>query len=401
VIRMSTMKTEDFLDYVKETKSKNTFKEYKRGIAKFCEYYGKTPNEVLELRIQDWISGDLHRKKRFSREVEKFHAWLIDKQGYAINSARTYTLGILQLFRFYEMPVTIATGSDVSKTVISTKDFVPTSQQYRAMYQAADNLRDKLIIAMGLELGWRIGDFAKIRKEQLPNLDSEAPISFELITEKEDIIAKSFLSAETAQLLKEWLATLKDSTNPFLFPSNGQGHIDTDTVNNALRNLADKAGIKIPKRKRLRFHCMRKRFLSECANLSVDINTAKVLVGKSVSKDMLGYLSEVDHKAAFIKLHEKLRLVKAPIRKARESATDLEKRLDMLERMISLISAMNPELVRKADTMLKELGEAKLGKMPFTEKMRLIIEKQKAEQKEQYKKLIEANNNNGNNKGAK
>ena len=54
------MKVEDFLDYLKESKSKATLKEYKHGIEKFAEWFQKTPNEIMELRTQDWTSTDLH-----------------------------------------------------------------------------------------------------------------------------------------------------------------------------------------------------------------------------------------------------------------------------------------------------------------------------------------------------
>ena len=402
-----SMTVEDFLTYVEETKSKHTYKEYKIGLEKFSKFFGKSRNEILEMRKQDWISGDLHRKKRFTREIEKFHSWLKKpihtikgkaNQAYSINSARNYCLGIIQLFRYYEMPITIPTGSDVSKTVISTKDFVPTPQQYREMYKVADSLRDKLIVSMGKDLGWRIGDFVKIQKDMLPILDADAPIPFELITEKEDVLAKSFLSQETVDLLKEYIETVKDIDNPYLFPSNHGRYTDTDTINNVLRQLAQKAKIKIPKNKRLRFHCFRKRFLSECANLSVDINTAKIMCGKNVEKDMLTYLSEVEHREAFIKLHERLRLTDVPMRKTRETATELEKRVDRLERLLNIIAAMNPDIVRKADEMLKNFGftMSVTKDMSLIEKLALIDEKQKAKQLEEYRKLIESNNNNNN-----
>ena len=60
-----SMTVEDFLSYVEETKSKQTLKEYRIGLEKFSKFFGKSQNEILEMRKQDWISGDLHRKKRF------------------------------------------------------------------------------------------------------------------------------------------------------------------------------------------------------------------------------------------------------------------------------------------------------------------------------------------------
>jgi site-specific recombinase XerD len=95
------MKVEDFLNYLKESKSKATYKEYKHGIEKFAEWFQKTPNEIMELRTQDWASTDLHQKKRFVREIEKFHKSLIER-GYSINSARTLVFrlnAVVQILR--------------------------------------------------------------------------------------------------------------------------------------------------------------------------------------------------------------------------------------------------------------------------------------------------------------
>ena len=398
---MSEMTVEAFLRYIKEARSKSTHKSYKYGIDKFVEYFGKTGNEILELRKQDWVSGDLHKKKRFTREIEKFHAWLL-KKGYTINSARNMCLGILQLFRFYEMPVTIPSGSDVSKTVPSTKDFVPSAEQYRAMFTVADKLRAKLIISMGKELGWRIGDFVKIRKEQLPDLDQDVPISFELITEKEDVIAKSFLSQETVELLKQYLPTLPKE-NPYLFPSKNGKQIDTDTVNRILRDLAEKVKIKIPKNKRLRFHCFRKRFLTTCADLSIDVNIAKMLCGKDVELSMLTYLSEVQHRKAFSKVYEVLKLTEKPLTKRSKTSSELEKRVEDLERLVHGVIALGGrDMVDKArelahietipyqaeeieeEDLIKEIGLKRLE----TQK------KLSEEDLKEYRRIIEENNNN-------
>ncbi len=380
------MKVEDFLNYVKETKSKNTWKEYRHGIEKFAEWFGKSPNEIMELRTEDWASTDLHQKKRFVREIEKFHKNLIEK-GYTINSARTMCLGLMQLFRFYEMPVTIQTGSDVSKTVVSTKDYVTTSEQNREMFKMADDLRSKIIISLGKDLGWRIGDFVKIKKEQLPNLEQEPPILFELITEKEDVLAKSFISAETVELLKQYLPTTPKE-NPYLFPSNSEKFIDPDTINRTLKQLAEKSNIKIPQNKRLRFHAFRKRFLSTCANLSVDVNIAKILVGKDVESSMLAYLSEVEHRIAFLKVHEVLRLTEMPMRKTKESTTELEERLDVVENILRIMIALGgKELFEKAKQTLKTEDIKMIH--DYSEKKPLSKEEQ-----EEYKRIIAENNNN-------
>ena len=388
---------EKFLQYVQARRSKNTLRMYKEGLKRFVEWYGKDENTILKERVSDWISGNLFQKKRFTRKIEEFHAWLIKEKGYAPNSATYYVQGIRSLFSYYEMSVKLS--NDIDKRKMTTRDYVPRIDQYAEMFKVADNLRDKLIVSMGLTLAWRIGDFAQIKKPDLPNLDLEPPIPFEVLTQKEETLAKSFLSDEAVGLLKEYLPTLSEE-NPYLFPSNGSSHLDHTTFNRIVRNLAERAKLKIPKRKRIRFHCFRKRFLSESANLRIDLNMAKILVGKSVSLDMLGYLSEIDLRSAFKAVSERLRLTEKKTGgvKTTKEADELKKRLDRLERRQNIIAAINPDVVIRADEILKNLGVTlsaeQFIKMTFGEKLDMIDEEQQKQQQEEYKKLIESNNNN-------
>lgn len=387
---------ERFLEYVRTSRSKNTLTMYRQGLRRFTEWYGKTPNEILAERVNDWTSGDLFQKKRFAREIEKFHAYLIKEIGYSPNSATYYCQGIRSLFSFYEMPVKVS--SEIDKRKMTTRDYVPRIDQYAEMFKVADNLREKLIVSMGLTLAWRISDFAKIKKADLPNLDLEPPIPFETLTEKEETLAKSFLSDEAVELLKQYLPTLGEQ-NPYLFPSNGKGHLDHTTFNRIIKDLAERAKLKIPKRKRIRFHCFRKRFLSESANLRIDLNIAKLLTGKAVEPAMLAYLSETDLRSAFERISERLRLTEKKMSvKSTKEADELKKRVDRLERMINIIAAINPDVVKRADEMLKNLGVTlsaeQFTKMMFTQKLELIAKEQEKREQEEYKKLIENNNNN-------
>ena len=84
------MTYEAFEQYYREARSKHTFKAYKRGIELFTEWFGKSADEILQQRHEDHVSDDPHRKKRFLRELEKFRKWLIDEQGYGINTSRNY-----------------------------------------------------------------------------------------------------------------------------------------------------------------------------------------------------------------------------------------------------------------------------------------------------------------------
>jgi len=292
------------------------------------------------------------------------------------------------------MPVKLT--NEIDKRLTTTKDYVPRIDQYAEMFKVADNLRDKLIVSMGLTLAWRIGDFARIRKSDLPNLDQDPPIPFEILSEKEDVIAKSFLSDEVVELLRQYLPTLSDD-NPYLFPSNGKRHLDHTTFNRILKDLAEKANIIIPKHKRVRFHCCRKRFLSEAANLRIDVNIAKILVGKSVSKDMLAYLSEINLKEAFRKISARLGLTeKKATTPTTKETSELRKEIDELKKLVHGIAALyGDQLVKDAANKLGiTIEEVWMSARSLDEVLEMVADREWEKQRKAYEKLIEENNNN-------
>ena len=277
-------------------------KLYRRGIVLFSEWYKKDVDTILEERKDDLtpranenIIDAKFRAERFEKELEKFHAHLL--KTYALNTARTYCVGIMQLFRYYAMPMTLRTGSPISQTQVSLKDFVLKPEHVRAMFHVARDLRSKLIVSMANDLGWRIGDFLSIRVSELPNLEQTAPIEWLRTTKKEKVVAKSCLSRDTIALLKEYLFTFGLKEEHYLFFRNGE-HISEKTVNRRLRDLAEDAQIDLGNKK-LRFHCFRKMIISEAKNLRIDSDIIKIMTGKSVDKSMLPYLSGIDVKQAF------------------------------------------------------------------------------------------------------
>jgi hypothetical protein len=116
---------------------------------------------------------------------------------------------------------------------------------------------------------------------------------------------------------------------------------------------------------------------------------------------MLAYLSEIEHRTAFIKVYDVLKLTETPMRKTRESASDLEKRLDELERLVhGIIASGGGEYVEKAkklteiDFIKNEEQEEKLKEIGT---QRLEAKKNRSkEQLEEYRRIIAENNNNHN-----
>lgn len=284
----------------------NTKKEYRNGLQRFAAWFKKSPDEILAMRKADLKNEDSFQRKKFERELEKFHAYL-KEQGAATNSARTLCLGLRQFFNYYEVGMKLKRGSAVGKAVLTEKTYPLTIEDIRKMFAVGD-LRERVVLSLAKDLGIRIGDFVKIKVKDLPNLDSEAPIGWDIMTGKEEVLAKSHLSAETVELLKTYLSIIKDKPNPYLFPTNGKHGLDEDTLGQTLKALAKKAGIVVPPNKQLTFHAFRKLFISTGKNVGVSDDVIKALCGKSVESDIRTYMTGIQWRENFQKIADVLKI---------------------------------------------------------------------------------------------
>lgn len=294
---------EEFYDSIPNV---NTKRLYRVGLEKFAAWFKHTPSEILRMVQEDLKSDDQFKRRRFTRELERFHGDL-KKAGIGTNSARNYTQGLRQFFRYYAISLQMRRGSAIGKTVLTERTYPLTIQDLRRMFAVAD-LKQRVILAMARDLALRVGDFVEIKKADLPDLNSEAPVPFDIMTSKEQVLAKGHLSAETVELLKTYLPTIAKNPNPYLFPSNGKGSIDADTVGWNLKKLAEKASIVIPRGKRLSFHAFRKLFFSTGKNLNIDGDVLKAMCGKSVRADVLTYMNSVQWAEKFSLIADALKI---------------------------------------------------------------------------------------------
>lgn len=385
-----------FKEFLESKANKNTRKQYKVGITAFCRWFSKTPEEVLEMRRDDLTPGPnenpldfKYRSKRFERKLEKFWGYLTEEEGKATNTAREYCNGIKQLFRYYEMGLNLRDESPVKKRKRSSRSFPLRIEHVRRMFKVA-NQKQRVVLSMATDLGLRINDFLKIKIEDLPELDKEPPIPFHVETQKEEIPAHSFLSAETAELLKDWIETLKHKgiENPYLFPSNASRPMSDEAINKMLRTLAEKAGIKL-NGKRLTFHCFRKMFLSSSVNVGL-FTAGKKLVGKAIPQSDDTYLTTVKLREAFIQIkkqltirqvpkpkdHEELKAVRASLNKAEEELAIYKTRLDEIHKQLTQ-QTETIEVLRKEEIAVKEriFELENVRRTPFEEELLKALER--------------------------
>ena len=318
-------KLEDFLSAVP---SKLTRKNYRNGIKKFGEYLGKP--------IESLLSGDGQ-----GRIVEKYFIWLKER-GYKQNSARALTNGPIQFLKYFGVDVRIRKSIGVNRTEISTKDHLLTIDDVRKMHKVA-GLRERTILLLAKDFGLRVGDFCRLLKRDFESRISQTPpVPIDILTAKEGIVAHAFISEESLEQLKIFLPTLNPK-NKFLFQSSRQGHLDEETVNWILKDLAEKAKMQLTGS--LRFHCFRKLFMRTAAELGVSSWNAKLLVGKAVEKSIETYINGVRLKEDFVKISNVLR-VNEPQQNSR--MLTLEEALELL------VEVQKEELLEKVKKLWNE-----------------------------------------------
>ncbi len=341
---------------------KNTRRLYKRGIEKFVGWYGKSIDDILAERKGDLtpkpkesLVDAKQRANRYEKLLEEFYFWL-ESEGYnKANTRYNYCKGLLQLFRYDNMNLTLRNNSPINQTNVKTDDFPLKPDHVKKMFHVAKDLRTKLFVSMGNDLGWRISDFLSIRRAELPNLNQESPIEWMRITQKENQVSKTCLSKTTVLLLKEYLITFPNSTNDLVFFNGNYGLVDPDVANMRLNDLAQEAKIELGNLS-LSWHCFRKMIISTAKNLSIDPDIIKIMTGKAVEKSMLPYLNGIDVRTAFIKLQTVLGIT--TLTESSEDATKImKKEIEKLNSALSQVETENATFKFRIDQLQKDVVE--------------------------------------------
>lgn len=138
--------------------------------------------------------------------------------------------------------------------------------------------------------------------------------------------------------------------------------MDEESLNWTLKNLGDRSNLK--SKRKLHWHLGRKLVIRTSAQLGINQWNCKMLVGKSVPKDIETYINGIQLKEDFVKLHDVLRLKPA---EASQQSEDLKEALKQVESENAAFKIRIDELQRHVvdiksrlkgkDSMVKELSK--------------------------------------------
>ncbi|MDH5634492.1 MAG: tyrosine-type recombinase/integrase [Candidatus Bathyarchaeota archaeon] len=357
------MNAQEYLDYIFESKSKNTAKTYKNALKNFAIWYkgefsAKALSQILGERKQSLEGTTVKERRKFERIIEKWHRSQTEN-GISVNTARSRYVAVVQFFKYFDLDLKVSIiPSEVRKSVISERDYPLTVEELRQMYKVAD-LRGRTILLMAKDLGLRLSDFRMLKAEDLPSLDREPPILFRVETHKEHVQTKGYLSAETIQILKTYLSTLKKrkKLSLFLWPSNGSHPLDEDSFGVWLKKLAEKAGIKTGNQ-RMTFHCFRRLLMRAAIETGVGLTAAKLMVGKAVAKSDETYIAKAKLDEAFKKLSKYLNVtgVEEEKKPLQDLIVQQEKEISNLRKRMDVVIGQMNEYEETFDLVTKEFG---------------------------------------------
>ena len=184
-----------------------------------------------------------------------------------------------------------------------------------------------------------------------------------MLTQKEKITAKCFLSQESVNLLKTYLSTIqKEKNNVFLFASNGKTHVSDESVGKMLKKLAAKAQINL-NGKSLTFHCFRKMFLSASIDSGIGLTAGKLMCGKAVKQSDSTYLTVVKLRKKFIQLKRFLS-INEQAKIETEKIESFEKTINHLQEQLISQRIINETVTKKnleLESKIEELSRGQSG----------------------------------------
>jgi len=221
--------------------SESTRETYFIYIHRFCEFCGKTPDELIDDRKNDLKSDDIFTRRRHEEKLKEF-ADYFREEGYSSNTIATATGAIKSLYASPYHPmiqVNVPSGQPVREYKIPTKEELTRviDSAYMPWHAAFMMLTKDCGISLQDMLALKLGDGSPIYgsiKDQLKK--GQVPIHLNITREKTQFKYNTFLGEDSFKLLNNAAFFSDTASHKRLFP-----YVDS-TIQYAMKTLGDQLG---------------------------------------------------------------------------------------------------------------------------------------------------------------
>jgi integrase len=234
----------------------NTKLHHTKSMQYFKEFTKLSPEKMLDLRRKEG--------KRFNTRIVLFWKWMQNEKELSASTSSSYVFGISSFFSYYDLDLKLK--GKIPDTKMKIEKYQPTLEDFQKIYRLGD-LQTKTLISLMREVPARVGDLVK---KVIPRVTEK---EFLIESEKETIVGKVYISEQTLELYKQLQ----------------KANMSLPTTKRGIAKILEKASqiADVPK---FNPHLIRKYFFTIGSNLNINRDILKVLMFKSVGKDILTYL---------------------------------------------------------------------------------------------------------------
>lgn len=234
----------------------NTKIHHKTSFAYLKEYLKKSPEELSTLRQEEG--------RRFNTRIVMFWKWLQTEKGLSKSTSSSYVFGASAFFSYYDLDLKLK--GKIPDTQMKLDVNIPTLENLQTMFRLGD-LQTKTLLSLMRDCPCRVGDLAQ---RVIPRIKDK---EFLIESQKENVVGKVYISSETLELNDQMVKA------GLALPTTKRG------LAMMLTRICKISGLPT-----FNPHIMRKVFFTTACNLNINRDLIRVLMCKSLSKDVLGYI---------------------------------------------------------------------------------------------------------------
>lgn len=214
---------ESWIDNVaySNSRSENTGYRYRYYLEAFCNFIGVTPQQIVE--EYEATKDERALRRKYARYLRNFISHM-NRNGYAVNTMRTYTMGIKSFFKYSDLPLSYVPVAR-NKVTFHNRDI--TKEEIQRILEVS-RPRDKAFFGMMAQSGLRPDTLCNLKIKNVEPEFSKRVIPCKVEVPEE--IAKgefgayfTFIGEESAKYLKAYLATRSNiEPTDYLFTSYGE-----------------------------------------------------------------------------------------------------------------------------------------------------------------------------------
>ena len=289
-------------EWLSQILGQETRKTYSRTLTNFKEFMQiESTDDLIKLRQSE---------RNFETRIIQYYQWLQKKKEVSANTARNYVIGLQSLFSYVGAGLKLK--NKLPRMHMKIENWKPSIEDLQKIFKLND-ISVKGWMSLSRDVPARMSDLLKITNEQI------ASGEFLLLSKKESIVGKCYVSEET-KVLFEQLKSAK-----ITLPRTQRG------IDKMMQNACSIAGLE----RRINQHLFRKIWISVAINLGLNETIIKILSFKSVPEELLTYfLDRTDLKNSWKRVIEAIPLES----KSNGRVSDMQKELEELRTVMKILA---------------------------------------------------------------